>query len=68
MYLWVSMSFISFYTVVSGTGVGFSQSASDEFDSGSISIRCALCQTTTSIINAKNIIPDVVPAIGDGIS
>lgn len=32
------------------------------FDSGSISIRLALNQTITSIMNAKNMIPAVVPA------
>lgn len=55
------------YTDDSGVIVGFSfeYSSAFGFDSGSMSIRLALCQTTTSIINAKNIIPDVVPNLNE---
>lgn len=51
------------YTDDSGVLVGFSivNSSSLIFDSGSISIRLALYQTTISMINAKNIMPAVVP-------
>lgn len=58
------LSVEKFYTDDSGVIVGFSFEYSSVliFDPGSMSIRFALCQTTTSIINAKNIIPDVVPA------
>lgn len=49
------------HTVDSGTVTVFSKLFSETFDSGSISIRCAFCQTTRSMINARNIMPDVVP-------
>lgn len=60
---WFTCS-VQVYTEDSGVIVGFSFEYSSvfSFDSGSISIRLALCQTTTSMINAKNIIPDVVPS------
>lgn len=40
--------------------------ADDDVDalfSGSISMRWALCQTTRSMMNARNMMPDVVPAV-----
>lgn len=53
----------SLYTDDSGVidCFSFAHSSTLTFDSGSMSIRLALNQTITSIINAKNIIPAVVP-------
>lgn len=57
---------IRIQTVESGTivvTICFSSSVSDvdEWFSGSISMRCAFRQTTKSMMNARNIMPEVVP-------